>query len=168
MKTLHGPFSPGAKADEVLAADAHKVYEQALKFYATLDQLHRTSDVRRMRKEPSGLVGHAKSAMQLMAGHALLGRGHEVERLKPEVQLDMAAFHHALGGHADVEGYFSIFKRGMRGVYQHCAEKHLHRYLSEYDFRFNHRVKLGFNDGESADLAIRGAAGKRVTHRLSH
>jgi len=44
------------------------------------------------------------------------------------------------------EGYFSIFKRGMRGVYQHCKEKHLHRYLAEYDFRYNHRVALGFND----------------------
>jgi transposase-like protein len=44
--------------------------------------------------------------------------------------------------HADsTEGYFSIFKRGMRGVYQHCKEKHLHRYLAEYDFRYNHRVQ---------------------------
>lgn len=50
------------------------------------------------------------------------------------------------------EGYFSIFKRGMRGVYQHCKEKHLHRYLAEFDFRYNHRVKLGYNDGERAAL----------------
>src|SRR5665213_296477 len=64
-----------------------------------------------------------------------------------------------------VEGYFSIFKRGMRGVYQHCGEKHLHRYLAEYDFRFNHRVKLGFNDGDRAALAAKGAAGKRLTYR---
>lgn len=67
-----------------------------------------------------------------------------------------------------VEGYFSIFKRGMKGVYQHCAEKHLHRYLSEYDFRYNYRVKLGYNDGERADLAIKGATGKRLTYRQSH
>ena len=45
-----------------------------------------------------------------------------------------------------VEGYFSIFKRGMKGVYQHCAEKHLHRYLAEFDFRYNNRVALGVND----------------------
>jgi transposase-like protein len=64
-----------------------------------------------------------------------------------------------------VEGYFSIFKRGMRGVYQHCKEKHLHRYLAEYDFRFNHRTKLGFNDGERAALALKGADGKRLTYR---
>jgi hypothetical protein len=64
-----------------------------------------------------------------------------------------------------VEGYFSIFKRGMRGIYQHCREKHLHRYLAEYDFRYNHRVALGFNDGERAALAVKGAAGKRLTYR---
>jgi transposase-like protein len=63
------------------------------------------------------------------------------------------------------EGYFSIFKRGMRGIYQHCAEKHLHRYLAEYDFRFNHRVALGFDDGERAALALKGAEGKRLTYR---
>ena len=46
-----------------------------------------------------------------------------------------------------VEGYYSIFKRGMNGVYQHCKEKHLHRYLSEFDFRYNNRSKLGIEDG---------------------
>jgi transposase-like protein len=67
-----------------------------------------------------------------------------------------------------VEGYFSIFKRGMKGVYQHCGEKHLHRYLAEYDFRFNHRVKLGYNDGDRATLAVKNAAGKRLTYRGTH
>ena len=67
-----------------------------------------------------------------------------------------------------IEGYFSIFKRGMRGVYQHCDEKHLHRYLAEFDFRYNNRVKLGVNDGERAALAVKSAAGKRLTYRQSH
>ena len=67
-----------------------------------------------------------------------------------------------------VEGYFSIFKRGMKGVYQHCGEKHLHRYLAEYDFRFNHRVALGYNDGDRAALAVKNAAGKRLMYRLAH
>jgi transposase-like protein len=67
-----------------------------------------------------------------------------------------------------VEGYYSIFKRGMKGVYQHCAERHLHRYLSEFDFRYSNRVALGVNDGERADIAIRGAAGKRLTYRQSN
>jgi transposase-like protein len=64
-----------------------------------------------------------------------------------------------------VEGYFSIFKRGMKGVYQHCAEKHLHRYLAEFDFRYNNRVKLGIGDGERANRALTGAKGKRLTYR---
>ena len=63
------------------------------------------------------------------------------------------------------EGYFSIFKRGMRGVYQHCAEKHLHRYLAEYDFRYNHRVRLGWDDDSRTVAAIRGAEGKRLTYQ---
>ena len=67
-----------------------------------------------------------------------------------------------------VEGYFSIFKRGMRGVYQHCKEKHLHRYLAEYDFRYNHRIALGYNDGDRATLAVKNAAGKRLTYRQPH
>ena len=66
------------------------------------------------------------------------------------------------------EGYFSIFKRGMRGIYQHCGEKHLHRYLAEYDFRYNHRVALGFNDGDRAALAVKNASGKRLTYRGPH
>ena len=63
------------------------------------------------------------------------------------------------------EGYFSIFKRGMRGVYQHCSEKHLHRYLAEYDFRYNNRSAKGIEDGERATLAVKNAAGKRLTYR---
>jgi transposase-like protein len=63
------------------------------------------------------------------------------------------------------EGYFSIFKRGMRGIYQHCGEKHLHRYLAEYDFRYNHRVALGVDDVARTEAAVRGAEGKRLTYR---
>ena len=64
-----------------------------------------------------------------------------------------------------VEGYYSIFKRGMKGVYQHCKEKHLHRYLAEFDFRYSNRVALGVNDGERAVLAMKGIEGKRLTYR---
>jgi len=67
-----------------------------------------------------------------------------------------------------VEGYYSVFKRGMKGVYQHCSEKHLHRYLSEFDFRYSNRIALGVNDGERADLAVKGAAGKRLTYRQAN
>ena len=64
-----------------------------------------------------------------------------------------------------VEGYFSIFKRGMKGVYQHCAEQHLHRYLSEFDFRYSNRIAVGVDDVERTDRAIRGIVGKRLTYR---
>lgn len=64
-----------------------------------------------------------------------------------------------------VEGFFGIFKRGMRGIYQHCDEKHLHRYLNEYDFRYNNRVALGVNDDARAVKALKGVVGKRLTYR---
>tara|TARA_R110002074_G_scaffold54006_5_gene134914 strand:+ start:3417 stop:4370 length:954 start_codon:yes stop_codon:yes gene_type:complete len=63
-----------------------------------------------------------------------------------------------------IEGYFSVFKRGMKGTYQHCSEKHLHRYLAEFDFRFNKRTALGVNDDQRADHALRGIVGKRLTY----
>lgn len=63
-----------------------------------------------------------------------------------------------------VEGYFSIFKRGMRGTYQHCGEKHLHRYLAEFDFRYSNRIALGVNDEARTDRALKGIAGKRLTY----
>jgi hypothetical protein len=53
----------------------------------------------------------------------------------------------------------------MKGVYQHCAEKHLYRYLSEFDFRYSNRIAVGVNDGERRTLAIKNAAGKRLTYR---
>ncbi len=64
-----------------------------------------------------------------------------------------------------VEGYYSIFKRGMKGVYQHCSEKHLHRYLSEFDFRYSNRAKLGVDDEARAEKALQGIAGKHLTYR---
>jgi transposase-like protein len=64
-----------------------------------------------------------------------------------------------------VEGAFSIFKRGMRGVYQHCAEKHLHRYLAEFEFRYSHREKLGIDDSARADKVLSGIVGKRLTYQ---
>jgi hypothetical protein len=64
-----------------------------------------------------------------------------------------------------VEGYFSVFKRGMKGTYQHCAKKHLHRYLAEFDFRYNNRIANGIADTERADRAIFGVSGKRLTYR---
>ena len=66
-----------------------------------------------------------------------------------------------------IEGYFSIFKCGMRGVYQHCKEKHLHRYLAEFDFRYSNRQALGTGDTERADIALTGIVGKRLTYQTA-
>jgi transposase-like protein len=63
-----------------------------------------------------------------------------------------------------VEGYFSIFKRGMKGVYQHCGKKHLHRYLAEYAFRYNNRAALEVGDVARADVALQSIVGKRLTY----
>jgi len=67
-----------------------------------------------------------------------------------------------------VEGFYSIFKRGMKGTYQHCKEKHLHRCLAEFDFRYSNRVRLGVDDVERTARAVKGIVGKRLTYATSH
>jgi transposase-like protein len=64
-----------------------------------------------------------------------------------------------------IEGYYSIFKRGMKGVYQHCSEKHLHRYLAEFDFRYSNRVAVGINDSVRAEKALGDIQGKRLYYK---
>ena len=64
-----------------------------------------------------------------------------------------------------LEGYFSLFKKGMKGIYQHCREKHLHRYLAEFDFRYNKRIFLGFNDMSRSAIALENVKGKRLYYR---
>ena len=66
-----------------------------------------------------------------------------------------------------IEGAFSIFKRGMRGVYQFCAEKHLHRYLAEFEFRYSNREATGCNDEDRANAMLRGIVGKRLTYQTT-
>ena len=67
-----------------------------------------------------------------------------------------------------VEGFYSVFKRGMKGVYQHCGERHLHRYLAEFDFRYSNRVAMGINDLARTDNLVRGIVGKRLTYRTAN
>lgn len=67
-----------------------------------------------------------------------------------------------------VEGFYSVFKRGMKGVYQHCNEKHLHRYITEFDFRYSNRSALGIDDLHRAETLLRGMEGKRLTYRRTH
>ncbi|MGO9021021.1 MAG: IS1595 family transposase [Syntrophobacteraceae bacterium] len=67
-----------------------------------------------------------------------------------------------------VESYFSIFKRGMRGVYQHCEKQHLHRYLAEFDFRYSKRLSKGVDDTARAEKILSGVAGKRLTYQTTN
>lgn len=64
-----------------------------------------------------------------------------------------------------VEGYFSIFKRGMKGIYQHCSKEHLHRYLAEFDFRYSNRANRGVDDYQRTAQLVQGVVGKRLTYR---
>jgi transposase-like protein len=64
-----------------------------------------------------------------------------------------------------VEGYFSILKRGVIGTFHHVSEHHLHRYLVEFDFRYSHRAKLGVDDQQRAEVALKGVAGRRLKYR---
>ena len=67
-----------------------------------------------------------------------------------------------------VEGFFGVLKRRMKGVYQHCGEQHLQRYLNEFAFRYNHRIKLGVDDATRAAIALKGIEGKRLTYRRNN
>jgi transposase-like protein len=67
-----------------------------------------------------------------------------------------------------LEGFFSVLKRGLVGIYQHVDSKHLDRYLAEFDFRQNTRVKLGYNDEQRADIALKGFAVKRLTYQTTN
>lgn len=66
-----------------------------------------------------------------------------------------------------VESFFALFKRGMKGIYQHCGERHLQRYLNEFDFRYSNRVALGVQDGERAARVLDGVKGRRLTYRTT-
>lgn len=88
-------------------------------------------------------------------GHTNHQAGEYVSRFNPLVHTNT------------VEGSFSIFKRGMRGVYQHCSKKHLHRYLAEFDFRYSNRSAVGVEDTQRAVRVLEGVIGKRLTYRRS-
>ena len=101
--------------------------------------------------------GVYRSAEKHFAGHGTTnhGAGEYVDAEIPQIHSNT------------VEGYFSIFKRGMKGVYQHCGERHLHRYLAEFEFRYNNRETLGCNDLDRNRQALIGVKGKRLMYRDS-
>ena len=127
-------------------------------------------------------VEHAdKSTINLIASRNIAkeARVHTDESRLYNDMAEHAAEHHSIKHAAGeyvrgdvhtntVENVFSVFKRGMKGTYQHCAEKHLHRYLAEFDFRYNNRIALGVNDLARADSTLKGIVGKRLTYRTAN
>lgn len=112
------------------------------------------------------VVNNIKQETRLFTDESRLYRGADAHVTKHET-VRHAAKEYARGDvHTNtIEGYFSIFKRGMKGVYQHCGEKHLHRYLAEFDFRYNNRVGLGIDDKSRAVNALKGVSGKRLMYK---
>ncbi len=102
-------------------------------------------------------AGHYYRVGKELSGHGVVNHSKEeyVSRANPILHTNT------------IEGSFSIFKRGMRGIYQHCAEHHLHRYLAEFDFRYSNRVALGMNDVARSDNLLAGVVGKRLTYRTT-
>jgi len=102
-------------------------------------------------------AGQYKYIDQHFAGHAFTrhGQGEYVSKMDRTIHTNT------------IEGYFSIFKRGMKGVYQHCGHNHLNRYLAEFDFRYNNRTALGVDDQQRAETLLRGVIGKRLTYETT-
>jgi transposase-like protein len=102
----------------------------------------------------------------LYTDHSRIYRGMK-PRLRPTATINHSAGEYVRGDvHTNtVEGYFSILKRGIMGVYHHVSEKHLKRYLAEFDFRYNERSALGIDDEARTTRALRGVVGKRLTYR---
>src|SRR6266480_4194584 len=157
-KTNRGPRNKRPIVALVERGGRVRTFHVAVADQETVEKIVRENVAResRLHTDESKLYFNASS---MFAAHETVTHSHD-EYVRYE---DGRAIHTN-----SAEGYFSIFKRGMRGIYQHCAEKHLHRYLAEFDFRYNHRIKLGYNDGERAVLAVKGATGKRLTYRQPH
>jgi transposase-like protein len=132
---------------------------------ATLGEIMRVN----INKENAVMTDQAKwypAVGKDFASHGTVNHGKD-EYVRHEVRIEGNKVNFDAIHTNTVEGYFSVFKRGMKGVYQHCAEKHLHRYLAEFDFRYSNRVRLGVDDVERTERAPKGIVGKRLTYRTA-
>ena len=84
--------------------------------------------------------------------------GHGTVNHSAEQYVRLGGFMHT----NTVESYFALLKRGVYGTFHNVSEAHLHRYLAEFDFRYNHRK---VSDAERAEALLRGAKGKRLMYR---
>ena len=136
----------GAKRSFVLDFISAKAIGEIVVANLSREAILMTDEARHYTKVGAQFAGHGTTH------HAA---GEYVSRLNPLVHTNT------------VEGSFSIFKRGMRGIYQHCGKQHLHRYLAEFDFRYSNRVALGVGDVARADRLLAGIVGKRLTYQTA-
>lgn len=134
---------------------ARSVVVDNLKTSTLLPILH--ENIAREARIMTDEAGQYKYLDQHFAGHAFTrhGQGEYVSKTDRTIHTNT------------IEGYFSIFKRGMKGVYQHCGHNHLNRYLAEFDFRYNNRKALGVDDQQRAETLLRGVIGKRLTYETT-
>ena len=135
--------SSGAKRSYVLDFINARVIGEIVVANLSREAILMTDEARHYVKIGEQFAGH---------GHTNHAAGEYVSRDNPLVHTNT------------VEGSFSIFKRGMKGIYQHCTKRHLHRYLAEFDFRYSNRIALGVNDVARADTLLAGVVGKRLTY----
>lgn len=138
--------STGAKRSFVLDFVNVKVISEIVTANVSREAILMTDEARHYVKLGQGFAGH---------GHTNHAAGEYVSRFNPLVHTNT------------VEGSFAIFKRGMRGIYQHCDKRHLHRYLAEFDFRYSNRVAVGVSDVARADILLAGVVGKRLTYQTT-
>jgi transposase-like protein len=171
-----GPIGGAGKtveADETYLAKSPKTRKtgplHARPAVAVLSLVERGGDIRSIyiddRNVRAALVDHLDDRSRLVTDGSTVYKGQS----EKHESVDHSKFEWARGDvHTNtLEGFFSIFKRGLVGVYQHMDNKHLDRYLAEFDFRMNTREKLGFNDAQRTGMAVAGARGKRLQYKTA-
>ena len=162
------------EADETYLAKSPKTHKSsplhAKPAVAVLSLVERGGDIRSMYLDDKNvrraLVRHLDERSRLVTDGSTVYRGQS----ETHESVDHSKFEWARGDvHTNtLEGFFSIFKRGLVGVYQHMDNKHLDRYLAEFDVRMNTRAKLGISDAQRTGMAVAGARGKRLQYKTAH
>jgi transposase-like protein len=172
---------PLGGAGEVVEADETYIGTERPKRYGERGADHKRKVVSLVRRGGSARSFHVEKVNAKTVGEILAKNANSESRLMTDESgiygkigqtfADHETVNHSAGEYVrgdahtnTAEGFFSIFKRGMIGIYQHCSERHLHRYLAEYDFRYSNRIRLGIDDVQRTERAIKGIVGKRLTY----
>jgi transposase-like protein len=171
-----GPIGGEGKtveADETFLSKSTKTRKRTAKNaksgVTVLSLVERGGPIRSMHLDNDSLGVRNTVKQNLAEGTRLVtdGANHYKTVTRNHASVDHSKFEWSRGDvHTNtLEGFFSIFKRGMVGTYQHCDVRHLPRYLAEFDFRMNNRAKLGIDDAARTVIAMKGIEGKRLTYR---